>query len=592
MKLLFTLLALISLEASAVMNTQSLDQLGFKEGIISHDVFQENTLYFPIPAQGVVKSAKLVLFIEHAPILKEPSNLKIFLGNIPVTLVDLKGSSAKSDDGFLKRTISINVPLEMFNSKFLPVQIQLTSFINSDPCADRRLVSGLIRITEKSNLEVDYYRSRLDIPNFFATLPPETSVYVHPKKVNPEQYKVLYDLASSIEKLNKKVKFTAKPEEAIIEVFSDANKKSLEVIQTGERTFLSINLNVKQDFSLFADHFGVFYPAAKNPIDTKKNNEFFKTRNELGMDAAGSNASRGKVWNATLKTKTGMEAKKLHLSITSAPREEDIPAHVFVYYNQELIKVVALNKATGAPQYFGINLPESTVYPAQLQLIANHGEKATKCGGANNSFFDIRLLPDTEVEFAPIKNSQTSFAKFAATSQAGLDIILPSTALEAPLTYLPYLLRLQSLFSLPLDAIRFTDKVDSSRNSVRFLAKDETSKNIYINSMESLQIEGLPHLSFMNVVANKSNYELQIGHFSDFIPDNFNLFNAGDEDLAVISKNYVEVLAHTSNLHERIQSYSDRNSLNQFFEEWKYYLLVFAWIALTIIFIKLAKKFK
>jgi hypothetical protein len=434
-------------------------------------VFLENTLYFPIPAQGVVKSAKLVLFIEHAPILKEPSNLKIFLGNTPVTLVDLKGSSAKGDDGFLKRTISVNVPLEMFNSKFLPVQIQLTSFINSDPCADRRLVSGLIRITEKSNLEVDYYRSRLDIPNFFATLPSETSVYIHPKKVNPEQYKVLFDLSSSIEKLNKKIKFTTKPEEALIEVFSDPSKKGLEVVQTAERTFLGVNLNVKQDFSLFVDHLGVFYPSVKNPIDTKKSNENFKTRSELGMDSTGTNASRGKVWNATLKTKTGMEAKKLHLSLTSAPRDEDIPAHVFVYYNQELIKVVALNKETGAPQYFGINLPESTVYPAQLQLVANHGEKATKCGGANNSFFDIRLLPDTEVEFAPIKNSQTSFAKFAASSQTGLDIILPSAALDAPITYLPYLLRLQSLFSLPLDAIRFTDKADSSRNSVRFLAR-------------------------------------------------------------------------------------------------------------------------
>lgn len=69
-------------------------------------------------------------------------------------------------------------------------------------------------------------------------------------------------------------------------------------------------------------------------------------------------------------------------------------------------------------------------------------------------------------------------------------------------------------------------------------------------------------------------------------------FSPDHHDLLAFGAERVEALGATRELRERVARHGQGPSLITFLEEWRYLLLGLAWVALTLAFLALGKKFK
>ncbi len=586
----FLLLALLAPTLCfAVTHTQSLAQKGYPNGLISREGKSTASVYLRLPSPGRISSAALKLDLESSPLLKSPSMVKVFLEGVPLAQVPLKGTDGSE---FVKTSLTLPLPKTSLAAKYGRFDFQFVNIVSEDPCLDQRLGEGLVRVTERTALELVLNDSELTVEDFFLTLPQVVRIAV-PADRSPETMKLLLQLITIVQSTGGRVEFVAPLAEAEITLTDSGSEIELRTTN-GTHT---LNVPLKASFSAapFLGDIGGLFQARLMPSLTLSDDvpRTWLARNELGLSATGEPTASGRSWSVNLPKLPGRTETptKLHLSLTTAPSFGQRPAALYVYLGEELLRVISLLDSE-LPQYHQVLLPERLPeWPSTLRLEVRRNDLAGKCGQDYGRNFDLRLLEDSALEYAAPTETGADFVGFARVD-TDLEVIVPKTS-AIDLRWLHQLAWLRKSFDLNVDRIRFSSTEGSAPRRIRLL-QPKTTDPVVLQFLASrkLSVSNLRRVTLVTAGLEDETPTLTVEAFGGPFVTRAPGFSPDHHDLLAFGAERMEALGATRELRERVARHGKGPSFLTFLEEWRYLLLGLAWVALTLAFLALGKKFK
>ncbi len=589
MKFFLMLACLAPIFSFASTHTQTLAQKGYPNGLISREGKSTASVYVRLPSPGRITSANLKLELESSPLLKSPSMVKIFFFFFLLTQIPLTGSAGSE---FVKTSLSLPLPRTSLAAKYGRFDFQFVNIVSGDPCLDQRLGEGLVRVTERTALELSLDDSDLTVGDFFLTLPQVVRVSV-PADRSPGTMKLLLQLIAIVQSSGGRVEFVTSPDDAEIVLTETGSDIELRTLNGTPR--LMVPLKASFAAAPFLGDIGGLFQTTVMPSVTLAEDapRTWLARNELGLSATGEPTTSGRSWAVNLPKLSGRNETptKLHLSLTTAPSFGQRPAALYVYLGEELLRVISLLDSE-LPQYHQVLLPERLPeWPTTLRLEVRRNDLAGKCGQDYGRNFDLRLLEDSALEYAAPTEKAADFVGFARVD-TDLEVILPKTS-GTDLRWLHQLAWLRKSFDLNVDRMHFTTTEGSASRRIR-LVQPKSTDPVVLRFLASrkLSVSSLRKITLVTAGLEGETPTLTVealgGPFVTRAPS----FSPDHHDLLAFGAERVEALGATRELRERVARHGQGPSLITFLEEWRYLLLGLAWVALTLAFLALGKKFK
>ena len=564
----------------------SLEKLGYKDGITIQKQLQNIEVYFPLPLNSKIAKGYLTLNLEYSPLLKEPSELKVALNGINKSHTSLASKSSDSIDSLMEKTIRIPVTEKDLKNNFLKIQLSFFNSVHSDPCLNQELASGVVRLKETSNLNLEFEADD-NLDSFLLNQKKNLLIYSSLKNLTESQYQNLIKLLSLLDSFHLEANWTSQMNEAQIVI---DNNEAFYRINKGQ-LFYSLDSQNEIDSKILA-----LYPNQEKNSDIKTlKSSSLLLRDELGLSSKGLKTSNGVEWNFKFDPKFQVELNSpsaLHLSLIAPQHNSNkTTTHLSVFLNEELVKTIILDNSEG-PQYHRIEFPSYLKrYPFDVKITIKESGVRKACSTEIGKEYDHQLLADTALELQPVTGKPKNFAEFSLYSRGGIEVLVEKKTFSQTINDIKRLVFVTKMFSLSPRQFNISFSKEASSSPFIKLSQEKALGELSFKGLYRVNLGGKNNLGAIELVERNGQIGLIYNTLSDFIPS-FYPPEADLNKLLVFSEDKLTLLTNTSSLMDQVPHISMADRIIPFLQRWRFYLMALTWLLLTFVFIRLGKKLR
>ena len=140
---------------TALIREMTLKELGFNTGLSFSRLAGEEEVFFPLPHVEAVRSAMLVLDLDHAATADSDRFFHVVAGNRIVASIDLDQQSSPM-------RITVPIDTSLASNGFLPIAIRYAGAIKDRVCVDERASGDFLVVNHSSHLRLELEPHALD----------------------------------------------------------------------------------------------------------------------------------------------------------------------------------------------------------------------------------------------------------------------------------------------------------------------------------------------------------------------------------------------------------------------------------------------
>ena len=624
LKLLF-LLPLLAAANPTELNVD-LVRLGKPRGLVFESSEGEQTLYFSEPRDVHINSRFLVLRYRASTLLKEPSNLRIQIDDVPVHSLALAPGSQTPVEVILPLSVRPNP-----DSRVVKVNIAVSARITLEKCVDEKLRSGFVHILPESGMH--FVTDGTEPPTVLSQadqLGREVVISLSARPLTRDSFGAAWRIASWLWDAKRKVRFVRLPERGDImiapsaEIEAAASQPDLSRSQTKVSGNVSVryldnrpSLPSPSPFQIGAellesDWIGVAHgtryltrPARESTLPTPDRLVIRLAGLPPDNDILGEKIQRDE-WQVRLGPRELPPFYRVHrieLEWISAPRVDGRPQFLHVYRNSELLRSLRLPD-DGGPHRQTIDLPKGAAgrdnyFRIVSQRLPHGGECETKYEN-----MPVQLLPGTAFIAGPDKRDPINLDDSSDWLRGGFTLYLSPEYLSQPEKILPFLGQMAASLDLPVDRARITEY--SAGKAIQpgpFLLVSATSpvglmapvtfergrvQVLESNGRVLLNSDELPGVAVLQLARAEGSFGIWLRPSADPLPDEGFRPELGDV-LFLDRKGLVRALNSTAHDETKIR-YPQFTDWVDMLQRYRYQLFAVFWLVLSFGFVQLYRK--
>ncbi|MBC7925235.1 MAG: cellulose biosynthesis cyclic di-GMP-binding regulatory protein BcsB, partial [Bryobacteraceae bacterium] len=357
-----------------------LDRAGAAKGLTFEQSIERQTLYFPLPSDTARRSATLELHLRWSPMLREPSNVRVIIGDISSRVIPLTFGS--------NEIARVDLPLtsSQLQGKFLRVTFAVAATASHDSCIDDRLRAGFFQILPETGVRlITDGEPPKSVRAFFDRLPLKVTLSLSSRPPTQEMLKAVLQTLVLLRDAGHEVRITRLPEHGDIAIGPEAEiAAATGSLAPSDREEVRVRQAVDGSTVLtIAEPYAV----ARTGI---------LQLSWLGLAASNAYAGSAGIVNATTQTgrkpltiymesltsgsnlrETGSSSEwslrpdarlvppdyqlsQLTIRVAQAPGMQNLPVLLYAYVNGNLLRTIRLSD-DGEPHSFVVNVPESAL---------------------------------------------------------------------------------------------------------------------------------------------------------------------------------------------------------------------------------------
>lgn len=612
----------------------SLADLGHKSGFQFEGVqpSHEQTVYFPVPRDSVANGGVLRVHYRFSPLLHKHSNLRVYINDTPRNAIQF-GSTPN-------QVLEIPLTKADLNTKdgLVKVQFKIAMLFTDDRCLDERINGGYVHILPETALTMSVSQGIASLRGVWQMLPKKVTVSLPQGAVTQDVFAAAWSLNNLLMREGKTVSFVRLPEIGDITVAPLAEVRSaLEKAYPNQQTDIEvpggkfnaaiIKVPGKRVIG-FTEPFDVtpFYMVTPQwvnlgldakyhvaPVQGNKvgpDERYKLALSTLGLDTGTRYVSRQAEWNMVFSPErlpAGYMPERLEIDVTATPATTEHPAMFYVYLNNVLQKAVRLEN-DGQTHQISVSLPkEALTRHNAIRLVAQREDLQGDCHG-DAIHYPMQVMPQSSLIIVRNKAADPKqFVDLGPYFAEGFDIYLPKSYLQQPENVLNMLTRLSIDQSLAVDykRITFFDQATTLKPTKPFLVLDRaTLETAYApvrfdkgrvqvvdgKGATLLDVDQLPGLAVAQIVKSGSVFGLWVAPGQAGAKLAQNNFQFERDDLSFVDAGGVVLSVDSHDPSGAKVYYPGYRGWMQVLSEYRFWLLVLAWVLLTVVVIYLFRR--
>lgn len=603
----------------------SLADLGYRNGFQFDGVqsIHDEAVFFPVPKDANIQSGRVRLHYRSSAMLHKQSNVRIYVNHVPMVA---SGLSADGDQ-------VLDVPLRkgdlVTKDGFVRVEIKVSMLFSDDRCLDERINGGYFYVKPETSLQVILRDDASSLRGAWDLLPQEVKVSLPAGAVTPEVFSAAWALDELLARQNKKVSFVRLPEVGDVVIAPDAEIKAalhqattgsnVSLIALGEGRRSAIALSEPFDVTPFyllsskwrslasSSQYQVF-PLVQGKLGSDDNYRLLL--GDMGLSTETRYVDRIVEWNFVYsadKLPSGYAPQSLELDVTSAPATVEHPVMFYVYLNDVLQQATHLDN-DGKTHRISVTIPkEGLARHNAIRLVTQREYIEGDCHG-DLPRFPVQVMPTSSmVVMRKASEAPKEFMELGTYFRDGFDTYLPKSYLQDPAQVLNLLTRLVIDQALAVDVkrVQFYESnakikpekpfvvlgkanIDLDYQPVRF---DKGHIQVLGESgAKLLDVDRLPGVAITQIVRTGSVSGLWVAQGQDNVALAASNFQFDHDDVSFVDGTGVLLTLDSRHAGGVRLYYPEQRSLMQWVEENRYWLLLAAWIALTLLVVFLFRR--
>lgn len=603
----------------------SLADLGYRNGFQFDGVqsIHDESVFFPVPKDANVQSGRVRLHYRASSMLHKQSNVRIYVNHMPMIA---SGLSADGDQ-------VLDVPLRksdlVTKDGFVRVEIKVSMLFSDDRCLDERINGGYFYVKPETSLLVTLRDDTSSLRGAWDLLPQEVKVSLPAGQVTPEIFSSAWALDELLTRQNKKVSFVRLPEVGDIVIAPDAEIQSalhqaatgsnVSLISLGEGRRRTIALSEPFDVTPFyllslkwrglasGSQYQIF-PLVQGKMGS--DDKYRLLLGDMGLSTETRYVDRIVEWNFVYsadKLPSGYAPQTLELDVTSAPASVEHPVMFYVYLNDVLQQATHLDN-DGKTHRISVAIPkEGLARHNAIRLVTQREYIEGDCHG-DLPRFPVQVMPTSSmVVTRKASEAPKEFMELGAYFRDGFDTYLPKAYLQNPGQVLNLLTRLVIDQALAVDVkrVQFYDPSSKIKPEKPFVVLGKADIDLEYqpvrfdkghiqvlgeNGSKLLDVDRLPGVAITQIVKAGGASGLWVAQGQDNVALAASNFQFDHDDVSFVDATGVLLTLDSRHPGGVRLYYPEQRSLMQWVEENRYWLLLAAWIALTLLVVFLFRR--
>lgn len=612
----------------------SLEQLGYHGGLLDQDSDATHTFYFPVPRDVSIGGAVLRLHYRSSPLLKTPSNLRVFLGGSPRAVVSLAGALRTAESGTTTAAedhwATISLPSADVKGPFLVIRADVSTAISQDVCQDERAKAAFVELLPDSGIAYSIASvTQGSIRAAWDLLPLHVKVAISPGDLSPDAFLAAWKLSARLMSTGRTVEIVRLPDRGDIAV---ARRQELEAafpkapeaaVPSGNvilypalaGPFLALTDSFRNGLALLSgDWVGLASDAGYDTMPERQT-PFNDQHIQLNLHALGvSNALRQTWGTAEWMIPIGPQAvpasyrpEAVSIQLATAPAPDDHPSMLSTFWNGNLVEVERV-PGDGRPHHFLVHLPQSDQRSFnKLRIVLERDQERSRCGeGYGGTLISSQLLDSTAVVCERHEVRPATLSELSDLLRAGFRVYLPKEEMDRPERALAFLSRLtEDLGALP-EAAQIVSYVPGQeirpdRPFVLIGARNvrgpkgpvafNRGRVLVTDSREStlLDVEELADISVAQLAHAGAQPGLWVAPGKHGLPSALS-YDFSDGDVAFLADSGTVRLLDSRKIDVSRVVYPDFRDWQQLLFEYRFWLFGVLWALLTVGFVQLYRR--
>lgn len=603
----------------------SLADLGYRNGFQFDGVqsIHDEAVFFPIPKDANIQSGRVRLHYRASAMLHKQSNVRIYVNHIPMI------ASSLSSDGDQVLDVPVKKGDLVTKDGFVRVEIKVSMLFSDDRCLDERINGGYFYVKPETSLQVTLRDEASSLRGAWDLLPQEVKVSLPAGVVTQPIFSAAWMLDEMLARQNKKVTFVRLPEVGDIVIAPDADIQSVlhqsaagsnvSLLSVGQGKKRAIALSEPYDVTPFyllsskwrsltsSSQYQVF------PLEQGKVGSDDKYRlmlNDMGLSTDTRYVDRIVEWNFVYsadKLPAGYAPESLEFDVTATPGSVEHPAMFYTYVNDVLQQAVQLEN-DGKMHRLSVAVPkEGLARHNAIRLVTQREYIEGDCHG-DLPRFPVQVMPTSSMVVVRQANAAPKeFLDLGMYFRDGFDTYLPKSYLQNPEQVLNQLTRLVLDQALTVDVKRlmFFDAGASIKPEKPFIVMGRPNIQLDYqpvrfdkghiqvqgeNGAKLLDVDRLPGIAIAQIVKAGGASGLWIAPGQEGAALTASNFQFDHDDVSFVDGSGVLMTVSSHHPGGIRVFYPGERTLSQWIDEHRYWLLLAAWIALTILVVFLFRR--
>ena len=448
----------------------TVEQLGYDKGLIFEAVESSQVVYFPVPRDMGQWSGTLLVQYRVSPLLIQPSNLRVLVGDIPVKAVPISAGTETV------QTFEMPIDGRLLAQRQLKVAFAASARTTNDACTDEKMRSNFVHIMPGTALRITSEKPYATTVRGVVDLLPETVVVSLPQhRLSEDVFAAAWRVTSWLMQTRHQVRFTRLPEIGNIVVAPSgeiAASTGMAQIPSPYRqpSSLSVQAHASGSYLAIAEPFQLGLQLLEPEWLAIAQGEQYATRPShataqptpqdmtyklAGLNFAGAaieSAARAE-WNVSLgpaELPPHYRIREMSLEYIAAPRVSTEPVLMHIYLNRSLLHSFRLPD-DGEPHRLTISVPEGFAgRQYDFRFVAQRLLREGNCEVIAASL-PVQILPGTSFRASYGQTAPHSIDDAGEYLRRGFALYTDPVHLEKPEEALSFLARMAKALSLPIE---------------------------------------------------------------------------------------------------------------------------------------------
>lgn len=603
----------------------SLSDLGYRNGFQFDGVqsIHDEAVFFPVPKDANIQSGRVRLHYRASAMLHKQSNVRVYVNHVPMV------ASSLSSDGDQVLDVPVRKSDLVTKDGFVRVEIKVSMLFSDDRCLDERINGGYFYVKPETSLLVTLRDEASSLRGAWDLLPQEVKVSLPSGAVTQEVFSAAWALDELLARQNKKVSFVRLPEVGDIVIAPDAEIQSVfhqvaagsnvSLIGVGDGRRNAIALSEPFDvtpFYLLSSKWRSLASGSQYqifPLEQGKVGSDDKYRmllGDMGLSTETHYVDRIVEWNFVYsadKLPAGYAPQSLEFDVTATPASVEHPAMFYVYLNDVLQQAIRLEN-DGKTHRVSVSVPkEGLARHNAIRLVTQREYLEGDCRG-DLPRFPVQIMPTSSmVVTRQASEAPKEFLELGTYFREGFDTYLPKSYLQNPAQVLNLLTRLVIDQALAVDVkrVQFYEAGAAIKPEKPFLVLGRANIDLDYqpvrfdkghiqvlgeNGAKLLDVDRLPGVAIAQIVRTSSVSGLWVAPGQDSLTLTASNFQFDHDDVSFIDGSGVLLTLNSRHPGGVRLYYPGQRSLLEWIEEYRYWLLLAAWVALTLLVVFLFRR--
>jgi len=610
----------------------TLADLGHKSGLEFEGVqpSHEQTVYFQVPRDADFAGGNFHVHYTYSPLLNKHSNIRIYVNGTPRAAAELSTPAGQMMD----------IPLTKadFKDGLVKVQLKLALLVTDDRCLDERINGDYVHILPDTGLSYTLNAQAGTLRGAWQGLGKKVTVSLPAGNVSQDVFSAALGISNLLAREGKEANFVRLPQLGDIVVAPIADTKSAlataypnqpieydvpsgkfnaGVIKAPNKRIIGVAepfdvaplyLVSQQWVNVAADAKYQVAPVTGSKLGEE---QYSIELPMLGLDAQTRYVSRQAEWHMTFSPErlpAGYVPDRIDLEVTSTPATIlEHPAMFYVYLNNVLQQAIRLEN-DGKPHHISVGLGKSALARHNaIRLVAQREDVQGDCHG-DAVHYPVQVMPSSSlIVVRKVDEEPKQFVDLSSYFSDGFDTYLPKSYLQQPEKYLGQLTRLvhDQLLQLDYKRISFFDANAPIKPGKPFLLMDRANLDVAYAPVRFdkgsvkvvddkgntlLDVDQLGGIAVAQIVKSGSAYGLWVAPGQAGAGINAENYLFERDDLAFVDDSGVVLSIDSRHPGGAKVYYPGYRGWYDILSENRFWLLVAAWVLLTVIVVYLFRR--